>query len=316
MKRIVCLCTTAILLVFASCSSQKETAEHKYVSVVGGDLGVMISYRGAGFCAESITICAFVEGFRHSKTKVRKEALQTAREGLSSTMESTKQAVMGNNASRYERGTEEECESKYHGVSRTINVRESGLRKNDLEVNENKINGHEYVDLGLPNGLKWATCNVGANSPSDYGNYYAWGETTTKTDYTEENSKTYNKKIGEIRGNASYDAARANWGATWRMPTKEEFEELLNNCTWTWTTRGGEKGYQVTGPNGNSIFLPAAGIRSGTSFINVGFYGGYWSSTSYEDNTWCAYGLNFISDYRSTYYNFRDGGRSVRPVSE
>lgn len=118
---------------------------------------------------------------------------------------------------------------------------ENGSTRYDFEVTENKINGHEYVDLGLPSGLKWATCNVGANSPSEYGDYYAWGETTTKTSYTYENSKTYNKKIGDIGGNASYDAARANWGGTWRMPTKEEFDELLNKCTCTWTTQGGKK---------------------------------------------------------------------------
>ena len=197
----------------------------------------------------------------------------------------------------------------------TINVTENGSTRYDFEVTD-KINGHEYVDLGLPSGLKWATCNVGAKSPSEYGDYYAWGETTTKTRYTEENSKTYNKKIGEIRGNESYDAARVNWGGTWRMPTKAEFEELLNKCTWKWTSRGGNNGYNVTGPNGNSIFLPAAGYRRGTSFYYAGSYGVYWSSTPLESNTRYAYGLYFDRGSYDTGWNYRDNGRSVRPVSE
>ena len=178
------------------------------------------------------------------------------------------------------------------------------------------INGYEYVDLGLPSGLKWATCNVGAKSPSEYGNYYAWGETTIKTSYTEGNSKTYNEKIGDIGGNASYDAARANWGGTWRMPTKAEFDELLNKCTWKWTSQGGSYGYKVTGPNGNSIFLPAAGTRHGTSLYGAGSFGYYWSSTPYESDTQGAFSLYFRSDYRGTLWGHRYYGLSVRPVSE
>ena len=90
-----------------------------------------------------------------------------------------------------------------------------------------QINGHDFVDLGLPSGLKWATCNVGASSPSEYGNYYAWGEVEPKESYTQENCLTWGQEIGDISGNPQYDAARANWGGTWRMPTKSEFEELI-----------------------------------------------------------------------------------------
>lgn len=93
------------------------------------------------------------------------------------------------------------------------------------------INGHEYVDLGLPSGLKWATCNVGANKPEDYGNYYAWGETGTKSSYGASNSKTYGKQMNDIKGNSQYDAARSNWGGSWRLPTEKELEELVNKCT-------------------------------------------------------------------------------------
>ncbi len=175
---------------------------------------------------------------------------------------------------------------------------------------------HEYVDLGL--SVKWATCNVGASKPEDYGDYYAWGETSTKTEYTEDNSKTCGSSMGDISGNSSYDAARANWGGTWRLPTKAELEELENKCTWTWTTHNGVKGYKVTGPNGNSIFLPAAGFRH-SSLILAGSSGHYWSSTPDKSSVYkaCILIFNregpFVSDY-STYD--RDDGRSVRPVLE
>ena len=177
------------------------------------------------------------------------------------------------------------------------------------------INGHDYVDLGL--SVKWATCNIGASSPSDYGNYYAWGETTTKSEYTEDNSKTYGKNIGDISGNADYDAARANWGGTWRMPTKAEFEELINKCTWKWVTYKGHKGYKVTSKtNGNSIFFPAAGWRYGSSLNSVGETGYYWSSTPYESGTSHACSLCFYSSSHSTDWSGRRDGHAVRPVSE
>jgi len=176
------------------------------------------------------------------------------------------------------------------------------------------IAGHEYVDLGL--SVKWATCNVGASSPSDYGNYYAWGETRTKSEYTEENCKTNNKNIGDISGNSQYDAARANWGGSWRMPTKAEMDELVNNCDWTLTTQGGHNGYRVTSKtNGNSIFLPAAGWRNGSSLYGES-KGTYWYSTPYESDTQSAYGLYFSSGGRDVLCYYRSYGRSVRPVSE
>ncbi|HJH59770.1 MAG TPA: DUF1566 domain-containing protein [Bacteroidetes bacterium] len=181
---------------------------------------------------------------------------------------------------------------------------------------DGQINGYDYVDLGLPSGLKWATCNVGANSPTNYGNYYAWGETTTKSDYSSSNCLTYGQQIGDISGNPQYDAARANWGGTWRMPTKIEFEELIDNCTWRWMGKLGYKGYMVTGPNGNSIFLPAAGYRYGTSLDGAGSHGRYWSSTPYESSTQSAYFLYFYSDVHGTGWLNRNDGQSVRPVSE
>ncbi len=176
------------------------------------------------------------------------------------------------------------------------------------------INGHEYVDLGL--SVKWATCNVGASSPSDYGDYFAWGETSTKSEYTEANSKTYGKSMGSIAGNSQYDAARANWGSTWRLPTANEIDELLDKCTWTWTSQGGHNGYKVKGPNGNSIFLPAAGWRYGTSLHYAGEYGRYWSATPDEDLTDRACLLYFYGGGHCRYWLSRYIGQSVRPVSE
>lgn len=177
----------------------------------------------------------------------------------------------------------------------------------------NTINGHEYVDLGL--SVKWAACNVGASSPEDYGNYYAWGETATKAEYTESNSKTYGKTMGDISGNPQYDAARANWGGTWRLPTKAEFDELVNKCKWEWTTQGGKKGYRVIGPSGNSIFLPAAGWRSASLLDYTDTYGSYWSSTPDSSTSYACY-LDFGSGLWYPGCGIRKSGFPVRPVSE
>ena len=179
------------------------------------------------------------------------------------------------------------------------------------------INGHAYVDLGL--SVKWATCNVGANSPSDYGNYYAWGEILTKSTYTEDNSKTYGNSAynRDIGGDSSLDAARANWGGTWRLPTEAEFQELLDNCTWKWTTQGGHNGYKVTSKkNGNSIFLPAAGWRLDSSLNYAVESGYYWSSSPGGSDSNLACNLNFLSSGSDTDWYNRYIGRSVRPVSE
>ena len=200
-------------------------------------------------------------------------------------------------------------------ASKTINVAQSGGDNNVKLTFKQEHNGHEYVDLGL--SVKWATCNVGANSPEDYGNYYAWGETKTKTRYTESNSKTYGKIINDIKGNSKYDAARANWGSTWRLPTKAELEELEKNCTWQWITQNGVKGYKVTSKkNGNSIFLPAAGYRYRLSHFYAGENGYYWSSTPNESNTNYSYYLHFNSDCHYVNWDYRDLGRPIRPVSE
>jgi hypothetical protein len=189
--------------------------------------------------------------------------------------------------------------------------------------------GHAYVDLGL--SVKWATCNVGATSPEDYGDYFAWGETQPKDVYNWDTYKwcegSYdtqtkyctdsdygtvdNKTILEL----SDDAANANWGGSWRMPTIEDQEELYTQCSWTWGQKNGVNGYTVTGPNGNSIFLPAAGGRISSDLSSAGSYGDYWSSSLGADYSSGAYGLSICSDliYWFIGYN-RYFGQSVRPV--
>lgn len=178
------------------------------------------------------------------------------------------------------------------------------------------ISGHEFVDLGLPGGLKWASCNIGASSPSDCGDYFAWGETDSKPDYSRSNSLTYNRQIGTVGGNRQFDAATDKWGGSWRLPSIEECEELINYCIWIFINNGNHNGYSVVGPNGNAIFLPAAGYRNGNVLIDSGLIGDYWSASSGADSQ-SANALSFHSDGTiATDELFRFRGRSIRPVSE
>lgn len=180
-----------------------------------------------------------------------------------------------------------------------------------VDVND-IADGHEWVDLGLPSGLKWATCNVGADSPEEYGDYFAWGETTTKSSYE---SSTYSYSSNPTTLPLDRDAAYNNWGTSWRMPTNAEFSELVDNCTWTWTTQNGVKGYKVTSKtNDNSIFLPAAGYRYTTYLDKGGSVGKYWSSSLYTVGYDHAFGMYFGSGYAYTGGDFRSTGNPVRPV--
>ena len=187
----------------------------------------------------------------------------------------------------------------------------------------------EYVDLGL--SVKWADRNVGASKPEEYGDYFAWGETEPKSTYSWSTYKWCNGSettLTKYCTNSSYgtvdnkttldlsdDAARVNWGGSWRMPTQAEQDELREQCTWTWTTQNGVNGYKVTSKsNGNSIFLPAAGYRYSSTPHGAGSNGGYWSSSLYTGSPDYAYGLRFFSDRVVGYYNNRLNGFSVRPV--
>ena len=149
-----------------------------------------------------------------------------------------------------------------------------------------KVNGHEWVDLGLPSGTRWATCNIGATSPSQPGGLYAWGEKVTKTTYVPDNSKTHGKDMEDISGNAAYDVAAAKWGKGWRMPTKEEFEELVEYCPFPeYVKRDGRWGQLFTNQlNGRSVFLPATGFKEcGSKHQEASGCGLYWTSTPHQD---------------------------------
>lgn len=192
---------------------------------------------------------------------------------------------------------------------------------------------HQYVDLGLPSRTLWATCNVGANNPWEYGNYFAWGETKPKTTYDWSSYKYANGNSDKLTkyctkkeyGNngftdsrtileSSDDAATANWGSDWCMPTFDQIKELRDKCNWTWTTKNGIKGYKVTGPNGNSLFLPAAGCRYGTGLGDVGSFGRYWSRSLGESCPYDARCLYFYSSSVGWSNFYRCRGRTVRPV--
>lgn len=171
----------------------------------------------------------------------------------------------------------------------------------------------KMVDLGL--SVYWADCNVGAASPEQPGNYYAWGETQPKATYEDDNCTTLGRSLSNIGGNASFDAARANLGGTWRLPTTEEFQELKDKCSWAWTRQNGQAGFLVTGPNGNAIFLPACGSRTGSDTDDMGSYGLYWTSSVKDNDNENAQFFLFEADFSAILSQFRSIGRSVRAVS-
>lgn len=215
----------------------------------------------------------------------------------------------------------------------------------DNVVFEVQVSKYKAVDLGL--SVKWATCNVGASKPYEYGDFFAWGEVEPKELY---DWSTYKYSIrdeysyGDIiftkycvkRGygfdkivlDPEDDAAIVNWGGAWRMPTNDEFSELKNNCTWDWTTQNGVKGYKVTGPSGNSIFLPAAGNMSDGTLFSDQSAGLYWLSSLLTDDSnaprYADYvkftldDVKFALDIRVSYYYGcpRYCGLSVRPVCQ
>ena len=179
----------------------------------------------------------------------------------------------------------------------------------------------EWVDLGLPSGLLWATRNVGATSPEDYGDYFAWGEITPKSVYKWNTYRYFNSSTGSTKYTTSDgltilqpgdDAATANYGG--RTPTKEEWQELMNNTNSQWITQNGVFGQRFTGPNGNSLFLPAAGFRRDSSLYDAGSYGCYWSSSLDTGGPYCAWGFSFRSGNQGMYDYERYCGRSVRAV--
>lgn len=194
----------------------------------------------------------------------------------------------------------------------------------------NDANHVHAVDLGL--SVKWACCNVGATKPEEYGGYYAWGETEEKSYYDWDTYKWCNGSYDSMAKYCTYgnkgrvdnktvldpddDVAHVKWDGSWRMPTADEIKELNDKCSWTWTTLNGVNGCMVTGPNGNSIFLPAAGYRSGSGLIHRGKGVRFWSSSLNDSISDFAYGLLFHGDRHDCYSYFRYDGISVRPVSK
>ena len=222
--------------------------------------------------------------------------------------------------------------SQYPACNQCGTNREEYLRTKRIEQvaysPKNQINGHEYVDLGLPSRLKWATCNIGATKPEEYGDFFAWGENYSKNEYTINNCKTIQKKLlGAIieRNGVFIDTPNSIWGSPWRMPTQKDIRELIIYCNWSWTIKDGIKGMNITGTNGNSIFLPAAGNFDGNLHknldVNGEFKGCYWSSTASDFGRAVVLGFGIDFDIKSkirhdTYNSKCFHGCTIRPVSK
>ena len=229
-----------------------------------------------------------------------------------------------------------DCSATYCRVSYRFNVAEYEYKFIGLRLALSPDNGptpdeHDWVDLGLPSGTLWATCNVGANAPEEYGDYFAWGETEPKDIYDLSTYKWCNGSINTLTKycyESTYgivdniteldpedDAAWMNWGEKWRMPTYDQLIELRTQCTWTWTMRDGVNGRLVTGPNGNSMFLPAAGLREGDSPSSDGSLGFYWSRELSTPHPHYSYRLTFsLNGWEETHTSGRWLGFSVRAV--
>lgn len=237
--------------------------------------------------------------------------------------------------------TIEDCDAYLKAYLQGRYVTQVKTKKTELEAKTvqacltGTANGHDYVDLGLPSGTLWATCNMGASKPEDYGNYYAWGEIRPKAIYNWETYKYANGDGNKLTkycakkdyGNDGFtdnlsilqngdDAATTNWGSGWCTPSKAQWEELKNNTTHKWTMRNGKQGRLFTAKNGQSVFLPAAGTCWDSEFYNAGSYGRYWSRSlyiGYPHSAWCLYFdlEDWYMGYGNRYYGF-----SVRPVRE
>ena len=216
--------------------------------------------------------------------------------------------------------TTAEFDAAYNGTGYTDPWVSYTLESSALTYNKDRTNGHEYVDLGLPSGKLWATMNIGATSPEDYGNYYAWGELSGKSDYS---WNTY--KFGSASPFTKYDqdglttlelvddVARTEWGGDWRMPTEADFQELTDNTTSVWDSERSGRTF-TSKTNGNSIFIPAAGYYDGTSRSGVGTDCYLWSSSLYPSDHNGAIGLYFYSGGIGMDSDDRCYGCSVRGV--
>lgn len=192
----------------------------------------------------------------------------------------------------------------------------------------------ESVDLGLTSGTKWASCNVGADSPERYGDYFAWGETSPKDVYSDttyayyvvadsvaadSSAKKVWMNIGTDIAGTKYDAATVVMGDAWKMPNEAQCKELVSECEWNWTEVNGVSGYQVVGKNGNSIFLPTSGLRGAADVVNNDKIGGFWSSTLFEAPESAgdyAMAVYFYSESHAVDKGGRGYGRAIRAVAK
>lgn len=221
------------------------------------------------------------------------------------------------------------CERKTSGELNTVNATGLPIIANLGSIQDWLDNPKPTaVDLGL--SVKWASFNVGASSPEEFGDYFSWGETAPKNEYKWSNYLYSSSKNGPFSkyvldigyGTVDHktildlgdDAAAVNWKDDWRLPSKEEFTELMEGCTWTWTTKNGVNGYKIIGTNGNSIFLPANGMRSGSGLSDSGTVGNYWSSSLSADGAYFAVSPLFSQSVRESENCYRYLGLGVRPV--
>lgn len=179
-----------------------------------------------------------------------------------------------------------------------------------------EVNGHQWVDLGLPSGKKWATCNIGASSPEQSGWYLSWAEMEEKSSYEPKVSKTYEQRVGDISGNSNYDVAAARWGGGWRMPTIDEWRELAKYCRWESVIINGKDVKRIVSKvNGNFIFLPHSGHKTLSKSEEINVRGKYWSSTPQQGSTVRTQTLSFFAtggaDYSTEYLGT---GLTVRAI--
>lgn len=211
----------------------------------------------------------------------------------------------GIDSEHYKDSTDEDFELMVYPIE--------GMLCNDGLVDH--INGHRFVDLGL--SVKWSAANLGANAPQAFGSYYAWGETKVKDSYKLSNSIAAGLEVDCIKGNKEYDAARLEWGGTWRMPTIEEIMELRRVCSWVRCVYKGVYGVKITGPSGGRIFLPAAGYRLEESLRGAGDVAYYWTSTPEKDEgNGRAKMLHFDGNRHKIGKCNRLAGLVIRPVAE
>ena len=227
--------------------------------------------------------------------------------------------------------TDHEAGAKYcHKCGSPLSYNNSSSIESSKPQNHYKMssvpNCVKAVDLGLPSGTRWANMNIGAISPEKFGDYYAWGEVSKKTTYT---WQTYTHCDGTIEScrdigsnicGTQYDVAHVKWGGKWQLPTSDQVKELIENCRYEWTKVNGVNGGRFIGPNGNSIFLPAAGYRddsseiSPTGHIDVGYYAEYWSGTQNSPFVEYAFCLTLFDCGPEGRNSARGNGNVIRPV--